>query len=142
MSDAPNGFTVEPEPERNTLTLRVQRVVLNAPEILDAAMPSILAGFQAMGWQPCYILMDITGLRITPRVRTYLAAQGKNTVTQIRALIVFSAQPDPVTELLLRIGAAYDNIPYFFAPDEATARAEIARRQAEASGQCSEIGGL
>ncbi len=131
MADQPSGFTVEPEPERNTLTLRVQGVVLNTPEALDAAMPPILAGFQALGWQPCYLLLDITDLRIPPRIRTYLAAQGQNTAALVRALIVFSAQPDPVTELLLRVGAAYANIPYFFAPDEAAARAEIAHRQAD-----------
>ncbi len=131
MLDPPSGFTVEPEPERNTLTLRAQQVVLNTPAALDAIMPPILAGFQALGWQPCYLLLDITGLRIPPRIRTYLAAQGQNTAALVRAVIAFSPRPDPVTELLLRVGAAYASIPYAFYADEAAARAEIARRQAD-----------
>ena len=136
MTVHPDGFTIEPEPERNTLTMRVQQVLLNTPEALDAVMPPVLAGFEAMGWQPCYLLLDITGLRITPRVRTYLAAQGQTTADLIRVLVAFSAHPDSVTELLLRIGAAYANIPYAFYPTEAAARADIARRANEVvSGQ-------
>jgi hypothetical protein len=131
MPDLSSGFTIEPEPERNTLTMRVQQVVLDTPESLDAIFPAVLAGFQAMGWQPCYVLMDITGLRITPRVRNYLAAQGQNTGPMILACIAFSPRPDAVTELLLRIGSAYSNIPYALYPDEAAARADIARRQAD-----------
>lgn len=131
MTDQPSGFTVEPEPDNNILTLRVQQVVLNTPETLDAVMPSVLAGFQAMGWQPCYLLFDISGLRITPRVRTYLAAQGQTTARMVQAVIAFSAHPDPMTELLLRTGAAYADLPYALHPDEAAARADIARRRAD-----------
>jgi hypothetical protein len=130
MANPPNGFTVEPEPDNNILTMRVRSVVLDSPDALDAVLPAILAGFQAMAWQPCFVLIDITGLRIAPRVRTYLQAQGQLTEALIRALIVFSPQPDPVTELLLRAGSGYSNIPYVLAADEATARAEIARLQA------------
>jgi hypothetical protein len=130
MPNPPHGFTVEPEPDNNILTMRVQSVVLDSPDALDAVLPAILAGFQAMAWQPCFVLIDITGLRIAPRVRTYLQAQGQLTEALIRALIVFSPHPDPVTELLLRAGSGYSNIPYVLTADEATARAEIARLQA------------
>jgi hypothetical protein len=130
MANAPSGYTIEPEPENNILTMRVQHVVLDTPEALDAVLPAILAGFQAMDWQPCFVLIDISGLIISPRIRTYMQAQGRHTEALIRALAVFSPQPDPVTELLLRAGSGYSNIPYVFAPDEATARAEFARLQA------------
>jgi hypothetical protein len=133
MPDLSSGFTIEPEPARNTLTIRVQHYVLDTPEALDVAMPAVLAGFEAMGWQPCYVLMDITGLRMPPRVRNYMAAQGQNTGPMILAFVVFSRQPDPVTELLMRVGSGYANIPYAFYPDEAAARADIARRQADES---------
>lgn len=127
MTTPPSGFTIEPEPEHNILTMRVQHVVLDSPEALDAVMPAILAAFEAMDWQPCFVLMDITGLIISPRIRTYLQAQGRHTEALIRALAVFSPRPDPVTELLLRAGSGYSNIPYLLTADEATARAEIAR---------------
>jgi hypothetical protein len=130
MANAPSGYTIEPEPENNILTMRVQRVVLDTPEALDGVLPAILAGFQAMDWQPCFVLIDISGLIISPRIRTYMQAQGRHTEALIRALAVFSPQPDPVTELLLRAGSGYSNIPYVFAPDEAIARAELARLQA------------
>jgi hypothetical protein len=131
MPDLSSGFTIEPEPERNTLTIRVEHYVLSTPESLDATMPAVLAGFEAMEWQPCYVLMDITGLRVTPRVRTYLAAQAQTTGLLIKAFITFSLHPDALTELLLRIGSAYANIPYALYPDEAAARADIARRRAD-----------
>lgn len=127
MANPPGGFTIEPEPQNNILTMRVQQVNLDSPEALDAVMPAILAGFQAMGGRPCVVLIDISGLRIAPRIRTYIQAQGQLTGPLMQALVVFSPRPDPVTELLLRAGSDYTNIPYALTADEAGARAAIAR---------------
>lgn len=135
MSNSLSGFTVEPEPERNTLTLRVTQLVLDTPDVIDQIMPAIVAGFAALDWQPCYILLDISGLTLAPRIRTYFGAQGHATTPLVRALVVFSRRPNPVTELLLRAGAGYDQVPYAYYEDEAAARADIARRQAQTSGQ-------
>jgi hypothetical protein len=130
MADQSIGLTIEPEPENDTLVIRVHHYVVDTPESLDALQPIVFAGFQAMPTLPCYILFDITGLTIAPRMRTYLDASSQDTAPLIRALFVFSQRPNPVTELLLHIGTDYNHVPYSYSPDEATARAALLRFRA------------
>jgi hypothetical protein len=131
MDAEPLDFTIELEPGQGIVLLRLAHVVLNSEEAIDrliAPLQSALVRLPA----PHYLLVDISGLVIRPRLRTYLLARGRGIGPRVLAVLPFS-RSDRLTELLLSTTLLYDGVPFHFYPDEAAARAQVAALRATAA---------
>ncbi len=125
MTDEPFDLSIEPEPENGILTLRLRRVQVDSHDAIDQLVTMVLPLVRAFD-HPGYLLFDISGLQLAPRLRTYVTAGSQPLHPFVLGMAVFSDRPNPVAELLLRI--AMSEIELFFAAcaDEAEARAAIA----------------
>jgi hypothetical protein len=127
MADESLDFTIELEPGQGIVLLRMVHVVLNSEDAIDqliAPLQSALAGMPALH----YLLVEITGLVIRPRLRTYLLARGRGIGPRVQAVLLFS-RSDRLTELMLSTTLLYDGVPFHFYLDEAAARAHVAARR-------------
>jgi hypothetical protein len=124
MADESLDFTIEFEPEQAIVLLRMVRVVLSCEAAIDhlvGPLQHVLTGLAG----PHYLLVDITGLVVRPRMRTYLLARGRGIGPQVQAVLLFS-QSDRLTELVVSTALLYDGVPFHFYPDEAAARSQVA----------------
>jgi hypothetical protein len=130
MDDEPFDLSIEPEPDNGILTMRLRRVRVDSHEAIDqlvAMVEPLVSAFD----QPCYLLFDITGLQLSPRLRTYVTAGSQPLHPFVRGMAVFTHRPNPVAELLLRIAMSEIELFYAACATEAEARAAIASFQVE-----------
>jgi hypothetical protein len=107
-------------------------VRVDTPEVIDqlvAMVEPLVSSFE----RPCYLLFDITGLQLSPRLRTYVTAGSQPPHPWVHGMAVFSARPNPIAELLLRITMSEIEIPFAACADENAARAAIVHFQADAA---------
>jgi hypothetical protein len=128
MAEESLDFTIEVEPEQAIVLLRLTRVVLRSEDAIDRLISPVQRAFAQLAG-PHYLLVDASGLVISPRMRTYLLARGRGIGPQIQAVLIFS-RSDRLTELVLSTTLLYDGVPFIFYPDEATARAQVAALRA------------
>ncbi len=131
MADAPFEFALEIEAANALVILRMSHVILNSEEAIDRFIPHVQQAFTVIA-EPHYLLLDITGLVISPRMRTYLLAHVRGMGPQIQSVLIFS-RSDRLTELVLSTSLMYDGLPFRFCPDEATARETVAALRAAAT---------
>lgn len=130
MADETFDLSIEPEPDNGIITVRFRRVGVDTRETIDqlvGMVEPIVSGFA----QPCYLLLDISGLQLAPRLRIYVTAGTQPLHPFVRGIAVFTHRPNPVAELLLRITTSETEIAYACCADEEAARAAIARWKAE-----------
>jgi hypothetical protein len=106
--------------------LRVVRLHIETPEPLDQLVTDVEAALLVLGG-PCYVLVDITGLYVSPRLRNYVIALMQVEEQWIQAIAAFTHRPNHLAALVLSTVADYIGIPFVLAADEAAARSVLAR---------------
>lgn len=124
MADTPHDVTLEIEAANGIVVLRIGRADLNSEEAIDRFILPLQRAFTLIS-EPHYVLMDISGLVIRPRLRTYLLARGRGMGPRVQAALIYT-RSDHLTELVLSTSLMYAGVPCIFCPDEATARAKVA----------------
>jgi hypothetical protein len=124
MDDPPHDIALEIEATNAIIVLRLRHVFLNREEAIDRFIAPVQRALAEIT-EPHYVLLDITGLVISPRMRTYLLARGRGMGPRVQAVLIFT-RSDPLTELVLSTSLMYGGVPCIFCPDEAAARAQVA----------------
>ena len=124
-------FHITLDPAHDVICVRVLNLHIDTQAVVDAGVLALEAALRALA-RPAYVLVDISGLTIAPRMYTYLVARARLPSMGMHGMVVFSSQPNRLTELLLHLGTEYFGMPYVHCPDAACAYAQIALWRAAA----------